>query len=37
MFRAIGPLVNFPEFYEAFGIKEGAPVWRPVEQRARIW
>jgi putative endopeptidase len=36
-FRAFGPLVNLPEFYAAFGIKEGDPMWRPPEQRAKIW
>ncbi len=36
-FRAIGPHVNVPEFYEAFGIHEGSPMWRPPELRAKIW
>ena len=36
-FRAIGPHVNLPEFYQAFGIKEGAPIWRAPEERAKIW
>ncbi|MBI3414925.1 MAG: M13 family metallopeptidase [Verrucomicrobia bacterium] len=36
-FRAIGPHVNLPEFYEAFQIKEGAPMWRAPELRAKIW
>lgn len=36
-FRAIGPSVNMQEFYNAFAIKEGAPLWRPVESRAKIW
>ena len=36
-FRAIGPHVNLPEFYEAFGIKEGAPMWRAPDLRAKIW
>lgn len=36
-FRAIGPHVNLQEFFDAFGIKEGAPMWRPPEQRAKIW
>ncbi|HUL54488.1 MAG TPA: M13 family metallopeptidase [Opitutaceae bacterium] len=36
-FRAFGPLVNLPEFYAAFGIKEGDPMWRSPEQRAKIW
>jgi len=36
-FRAIGPHVNLPEFYDAFGIKEGAPMWKAPELRAKIW
>lgn len=36
-FRAIGPHVNLQEFYDAFGFKDGAPMWRPVEDRAKIW
>ncbi len=36
-FRAIGPHVNLGEFYEAFGIKEGAPMWRSPDLRAKIW
>jgi len=37
VFRAIGPLVNFQPFYDAFGIKEGDPMWRKPEDRAKIW
>ena len=36
-FRAIGPHVNLQEFYDAFNIKPGAPLYRPSEQRAKIW
>jgi len=36
-YRAIGPLVNFQPFYDAFGIKEGDPMWRKPEDRAKIW
>ncbi|HWY77942.1 MAG TPA: M13 family metallopeptidase [Verrucomicrobiae bacterium] len=36
-FRAIGPHVNQQAFYEAFGIKEGAPMWRAPELRAKVW
>ena len=36
-FRSIGPLVNFQPFYDAFGIKEGDPMWRKPEDRAKIW
>ncbi len=35
--RVLGPLSNIPEFYEAFDIKEGDPMWRPPGQRAQIW
>jgi putative endopeptidase len=35
--RAIGPLVNLQPFYDAFGIKEGDPMWRRPEDRAKIW
>jgi len=36
-FRAVGPLVNLQEFFAAFGIKEGDPMWRKPEDRAKIW
>jgi putative endopeptidase len=36
-FRAVGPLLNVQEFYDAFGIKTGQPMWRPKDQRAEIW
>jgi putative endopeptidase len=36
-FRAIGPHVNMQEFYDAFGIKAGTPMWRAPELRAKIW
>ena len=35
--RVLGPLSNIPEFYEAFGIKEGDPMWRPEAERVHIW
>ncbi len=35
--RAIGPLVSFQPFYDAFGIKEGDPMWVPPEKRTKIW
>ncbi len=37
MIRAIGPLVNLQPFYDAFGIREGDPMWRRPEDRAKIW
>lgn len=36
-FRAIGPHVNLKEFYDAFDIKPGSPMWRAPEVRAKIW
>ncbi|MES2697057.1 MAG: M13 family metallopeptidase [Verrucomicrobiota bacterium] len=36
-FRAFAPLVNLPEFFAAFNIKEGDPMWRAPELRAKIW
>ena len=36
-FRAFGPLVNLPQFFEAFGIKEGDAMWRAPDLRAKIW
>jgi len=35
--RVNGPFSNVPEFYEAFGIKQGDPMWRPDSLRASIW
>ena len=35
--RSYGPLVNLQEFFDAFGIKEGDPMWRKPEDRAKIW
>ncbi len=35
--RVLGPMSNIPEFYEAFGIKPGQPMWRAPEDRVRIW
>jgi len=35
--RAAFPLKNLPEFYEAFGVKEGDPMWLAPEDRAVIW
>ena len=36
-FRVIGPLGHLEEFQKAFGCKEGDPVFRPVDQRIRVW
>ena len=31
------PMSNVPEFYEAFNVKPGQPMWRAPEQRVHIW
>jgi putative endopeptidase len=36
-FRAYGPLLNVDQFYEAFDINPGSPMWLPPEKRAVIW
>lgn len=36
-FRAIGPLMNFQPFFEAFDIKSGEAMWRDPDLRAHIW
>jgi predicted metalloendopeptidase len=36
-FRAVGPLVNFPEFFQAFDIKPGDRMWRDPDLRAHVW
>ncbi|WP_114238665.1 M13 family metallopeptidase [Dyella sp. C9] len=35
--RVNGPLSNIPDFYDAFGVKPGQPMWRPENQRVKIW
>ena len=36
-FRTIGPLMNMPEFYQAFGCQEGNKMMRAQADRAKIW
>jgi putative endopeptidase len=36
-YRVLGPMSNIPEFYEAFGVKPGQPMWRPESERVHIW
>jgi putative endopeptidase len=36
-FRVNGPLSDIPEFYEAFGVKQGDAMWLPDSLRVRIW
>lgn len=35
--RVNGPLSNIPEFYEAFGVNPGQPMYRDEMDRVRIW
>ena len=36
-FRVNGPLSDMPEFYAAFGVKQGDKMWLPDSLRVRIW
>jgi len=36
-YRTIGPLMNMPQFYEAFSCKEGQKMVRTTTDRAKIW
>ena len=36
-FRVNGPVSDMDEFYEAFGVKQGDKLWRPPEERVKIW
>jgi putative endopeptidase len=36
-YRVIGPLSDMPEFYRAFGIREGDAMWRADSVRVKIW
>ena len=35
--RVLGPLSNMPEFYSTFGVKQGDEMWRPENERVKIW
>jgi putative endopeptidase len=37
MYRANGPIRNIPEFYAAFGVKEGDKLFLAPERRVKIW
>ncbi len=37
MYRTNGPLMNMPEFYDAFGCKDGNKMVRAQADRSRIW
>jgi putative endopeptidase len=36
-YRCNGPLVNVPEFYAAFEVKEGDKMFKPAAERVKIW
>ncbi len=36
-YRVIGPLSNIPDFYQAFGVRPGKPMWRAPKDRVEIW
>jgi putative endopeptidase len=36
-YRVLGPMSNVPEFYEAFHVKEGDPMYRADSIRVKIW
>jgi len=36
-YRVNGPLSNMPEFYQAFGVKNGDALWFPEDQIVKIW
>ena len=36
-FRTNGIVMNMPEFYEAFDVKDGDKLYLPEEQRVKIW
>ncbi|MGH8187528.1 MAG: M13-type metalloendopeptidase [Steroidobacteraceae bacterium] len=36
-YRVIGPLVNLPEFQQAFACKVDAPMVRPAAERCEVW
>lgn len=36
-FRTNGPVSNMPQFYEAFGCKQGDELFRVENERAKIW
>jgi putative endopeptidase len=36
-YRVNGPLSDLTPFYKTFQVQEGDKMWRPVEQRVKIW
>jgi putative endopeptidase len=37
LWRVDGPLMNFTPFYNAFNVKQGDKMWRPENERIKIW
>ena len=37
MYRVNGPLMNCPEFFEAFGVKEGESMRNSEDKISKIW
>lgn len=37
MYRVNGPLMNCPEFFNAFNVQEGDPMRKPKDKIAKIW
>ncbi|MDO8681736.1 MAG: M13-type metalloendopeptidase [Acidobacteriota bacterium] len=37
MYRANGPIRNIPEFFAAFGVKEGDQMYLPPDRQVKIW
>ncbi len=37
IWRVNAPLMNFSPFYAAFGVKQGDKMWKPENERIRIW
>ena len=35
--RTNGPVSNLPQFYEAYGVRPGDPMWRADSVRVSIW
>ena len=35
--RVLGPFSNVPDFYDAFNVKQGDPMWRADSVRVSIW